>query len=140
MLRRYFITASLSLLIFACSGNDRNSMIEESGTVEATESVISSQVAGRIINIIKDEGSQVAAGDTIVIIDHEALDIQLKQMIANREIAKAQLDLLIIGARREDIFQAEQTLNQAEVNFDIAKSDKERMDNLFKANTISQKQ
>lgn len=140
MLRRYFITASLSLLIFACSGNDRNSMIEESGTVEATESVISSQVAGRIINIIKDEGSQVAAGDTIVIIDHEALDIQLKQMIANREIAKAQLDLLIIGARREDIFQAEQTLNQAEVNFDIAKSDKERMDNLFKVNTISQKQ
>jgi len=140
MLRRYFITASFSLLIFACSGNDKNSMIEESGTVEATESVISSQVAGRIINIIKDEGSQVAAGDTIVIIDHEALDIQLKQMIANREIAKAQLDLLIIGARREDIFQAEQTLNQAEVNFDIAKSDKERMDNLFKVNTISQKQ
>ena len=140
MLRKYFITASLSLLIFACSGNNRNSMIEESGTVEATESVISSQAAGKIINIVKDEGSQVAAGDTIVIIDHEALDIQLKQMIANREIAKAQLDLLIIGARREDIFQAEQALNQAEVNFDIAKSDKERMDNLIKVNTISQKQ
>ncbi len=140
MLRKYFITASLSLLIFACSGNNRDSMIEESGTVEATESVISSQATGKIINIIKDEGAQVAAGDTIVLIDHEALDIQLKQMIANREIAKAQLDLLIIGARREDVNQAEQVLNQAEVNFDIAKSDKERMEALIKLNTISQKQ
>ncbi|NJD22118.1 MAG: HlyD family efflux transporter periplasmic adaptor subunit [Melioribacter sp.] len=140
MLRKYFITASLSLLIFACSGNNRNSMIEESGTVEATESVISSQVVGRIVNIIKDEGAQVSVGDTIVIIDHEALDIQLKQMIANKEIAKAQLDLLIIGARREDIIQAEQVLNQAEVNFDIAKSDKERMETLIKLNTVSQKQ
>ncbi|MEK6553386.1 MAG: efflux RND transporter periplasmic adaptor subunit [Bacteroidota bacterium] len=140
MLRKYFITATLSLLIFACSGNNRNSIIEESGTIEATESVISSQAAGKIIKIIKDEGSQVIAGDTIVMIDHEALDIQRKQMIANREIAKAQLDLLIIGARREDINQAEQMLNQAEVNFDIAKSDKERMESLFKANTITRKQ
>lgn len=140
MLRKYFITASFSLLIFACSGNNRNSMIEESGTVEATESVISSQAAGKIVNIIKDEGAQVFIGDTIVIIDHEVLDIQLKQMIANREIAKAQLDLLIIGARKEDIIQSEQVLNQAEVNFDIAKSDKERMEILIKANTISQKQ
>ena len=140
MLRKYFITATLALLIFACSGNNRDSIIEESGTIEATESVISSQVSGKIIKIIKDEGAQVSAGDTIVLIDHEALDIQRKQMIANREIAKAQLDLLIIGARREDINQAEQMLNQAEVNFDIAKSDKERMESLFKANTITRKQ
>lgn len=140
MLKKCFVTASFSLLIFACSGNNRDSMIEESGTVEATESVISSQVAGKIINIIKDEGAQVIVGDTIVLIDHEALDIQLKQMVANREIAKAQLDLLIIGARREDVNQAEQVLNQAEVNFDIAKSDKERMEALIKLNTISQKQ
>lgn len=140
MLRKCFITAILSLLIFACSGNNRNSIIEESGTIEATESVISSQVAGKIIKIIKDEGAQATTGDTIVIIDHEALDIQRKQMIANREIAKAQLDLLIIGARREDINQAQQMLNQAEVNFETAKSDKERMDNLYKANTITQKQ
>ena len=140
MLRKYLITTILSLLIFACSGNNRNSIIEESGTIEATESVISSQAAGKIIKIIKDEGAQVTTGDTIVIIDHEALDIQRKQMIANKEIARAQLDLLIIGARREDINQAEQILNQAEVNFEIARSDKERMENLIKANTITQKQ
>jgi HlyD family secretion protein len=140
MLRKYFIITIIPLLISACGGNNKNSIIEESGTIEATESVISSQTAGKIIKIIKDEGAQVTVGDTIVIIDHETLDIQLKQMIANREIAKAQLDLLIIGARREDINQAEQMLNQAEVNFDIAKSDKERMDNLYKANTITQKQ
>ncbi|MBI5730493.1 MAG: efflux RND transporter periplasmic adaptor subunit [Ignavibacteriales bacterium] len=140
MLRKYLITAILSLLIFACSGNNRNSIIEESGTIEATESVISSQAAGKIIKIIKDEGAQVRAGDTIIMIDHEALDIQRKQMIANREIAKAQLDLLINGARKEDINQSGQMLNQTEANYEIARSDKERMENLIKANTITQKQ
>ena len=140
MLRKNIIIAIIPLLINACSGNNKNSIIEESGTIEATESVISSQVAGKITKIIKDEGAQATAGDTVVTIDHEALDIQLKQMIANRDIAKAQLGLLIAGARREDISQAEQMLNQAEVNFDIVKTDKERMDNLYKANTITQKQ
>ena len=136
---KFFLMSAVLIFLYCCNGTDKN-LIEESGTIEATESVISSQTAGKIIKIIKDEGAQVTAGDTIVMIDHEALDIQLKQMIANRDIAKAQLDLLIIGARREDINQAEQMLNQAEVNFDIAKSDKERMDNLYKANTITQKQ
>jgi HlyD family secretion protein len=140
MLRKHLITVILSLLIFACSGNNRNSIIEESGTIEATESVISSQAAGKIIKVIKDEGAQVRTGDTIVMIDHEALDIQRKQMIANREIAKAQLDLLINGARKEDINQSEQMLNQTEANYEIARSDKERMENLIKANTITQKQ
>jgi HlyD family secretion protein len=134
----FLITAAL-IFLCSCNGADKN-LIDESGTIEATESVISSQAAGKIIKIIKDEGAQVAAGDTIVMIDHEALDIQLKQMIANKDIAKAQLDLLVKGARKEDVNQAEQTLNQAEVNFDIAKSDKERMNALIKSNTITQKQ
>jgi len=136
---KIILLSAALMFLYNCNGADNN-IVSESGTIEATESVISSQAAGKIVKINKEEGAQVSAGDTIIMIDHEALDIQLKQMIANREIAKAQLDLLVIGARKEDINQAEQILNQAGTNFKTAKSDKERMDNLFSANTITQKQ
>ena len=93
----------LSLIITSCSGDNNNEYIEESGTIEATESIISSQVSGKVLSINKDEGSNVSEGDTLLIIDHELYEIQLLQANAGRDIAKAQYDLLVKGARSEDI-------------------------------------
>ncbi|MEJ5352342.1 MAG: efflux RND transporter periplasmic adaptor subunit [Melioribacteraceae bacterium] len=135
---KFFLLITL-LIINSCSKNNHN-FIEESGTIEATEVIISSQVAGKVIKILKDEGDKVFAGDTILIIDQEALLLQLKQAIANRDIAKAQYDLLIKGARKEDIKQAEESLKQAEANFILAKSDKDRMENLYQTNSINRRQ
>lgn len=129
----------LSLLLFACRSSEKNT-IEESGTIEAVEVVVSSHVSGKILRLTKEEGAEVSVGDTVLIIDHEMLDIQLKQAIAGRDIAKAQLDMLIKGARKEDIKQIEEVLNQAEANFRTAKSDKERTDNLYRSNSITKKQ
>ncbi|MDH7604885.1 MAG: efflux RND transporter periplasmic adaptor subunit [Melioribacter sp.] len=128
------------ILIFNSCNNDNQNYIEESGTIEATEIVISSQVAGKVIKILKDEGDKVSAGDTILIIDQETLLIQLKQAIANRDIAKAQYDLLVKGARKEDIKQVEESLKQAEANFILAKNDKDRMENLYQTNSINRRQ
>ncbi|MEW6701245.1 MAG: efflux RND transporter periplasmic adaptor subunit [Bacteroidota bacterium] len=128
-----------TLTLLACNSNGKK-IIEESGIIEAIEVVVSSHVAGKILKLTKEEGAVVSAGDTILIIDHELLEIQLKQVLAGRDIAKAQLDLLIKGARKEDIKQIEEALNQAEANFAVAKTDKERMDNLFKSNSVTKKQ
>ncbi len=136
---KIFILLPIALITFSCN-NDEGNYIEESGTIEATEITISSQVAGKVIKILKDEGSKVSAGDTILIIDQELLQLQLKQAIANRDIAKAQYDLLIKGARKEDIKQAEESLKQAEANFLLAKNDKDRMENLYKSNSINKRQ
>ena len=127
-------------LFFSCSDQNNKGIIEESGTIEATESVISSQGSGQVLQILKDEGSQVKSGDTLVTIDHETLDLQLKQNEASKEIAKSQLDLLIKGSRKEDIIQAEEVFNQGTANFISAKSDIERMEKLIKSNSVTQKQ
>jgi HlyD family secretion protein len=136
---KIFLLSTALILLYNCNGADEN-IISESGTIESTEITVSSKVVGEIKKILKDEGAQVTVGDTILIIDHEALDIQLRQMTAGRDIAKAQLDLLIKGARREDVRQVQEQLNQAEANFGTAKSDKERMENLFKSNAVTKKQ
>jgi HlyD family secretion protein len=136
---KIFLLSTALILLYNCNGADEN-IISESGTIESTEITVSSKVVGEIKKILKDEGAQVTVGDTILIVDHEALDIQLRQMTAGRDIAKAQLDLLIKGARREDVRQVQEQLNQAEANFGTAKSDKERMENLFKSNAVTKKQ
>ena len=134
------ICALLFIGLIGCSNNDDENTLTASGNIEVTEIIVSSKVTGEVKNILNKEGKQVKQGDTIIIIDHENLDYQLMQAEANVDFAEAQLKLLKKGAREEDINQAEEMLKQAEINFDQAKKDKERMTNLFESKSITKKQ
>ncbi len=123
-----------------CSnGNDKNT-ISASGNIEATNAVISSRVTGQVVAIKYDEGAKVNEGDTVMIIDHDNLEIQLKQATAAENGAGAQLKLLQEGARSEDIQQAEDVLKQSKINMDLAERDFNRMKQLYASNTITKKQ
>ena len=134
-----FIYLLLAFLIISCNGNDHD-RISASGNIEATNIVVSSQVAGKVIQILKDEGNKVIQGDTIIIIDPETYKLKLDEALAAKEFAKAQYKLLKEGARSEDIKQAEDNLKQAQISFDMAQQDKERMDNLYKSQSVTKKQ
>ena len=116
----YFFSLSILFLFYACGGNGNENYIDESGTIETTNAVVSSQVVGQVEKIIFEEGAFVKAGDTVLIINHEGYLLQLRQAEASRDLAKAQLDLLTNGARKEDIKIAEEQFNQAKSNFDLA--------------------
>lgn len=128
------------ILFPGCSNNKSNKFIEASGTIESTNVVVSSKGSGIVENILFDEGEKIKIGDTVVIVDHEQLDLQLIQAIAVKNAAQAQLNLMLAGARKEDIIQAEQNLNQAKVNFENAEKDKNRIQNLYAARSVTQKQ
>lgn len=130
----------LLLLIAGCGNTDNNTFIEGTGTIESTNVIVSSRNAGEINSILFTEGERVNAGDTILIIDHEALEYQLEQALAGEQIAQAQLDLMLKGARSEDIKQAEEMMKQSEVNFNSAKNDFERYKQLWESKSISKKQ
>ncbi len=130
----------LLLMLLGCSGDGRNSKIEATGTIESTNVTISSKTIGEIQTIVADEGEQVSVGDTILVIDHEALGFQLEQAMAGEKIARAQLALMLKGARVEDLKQAEEMKKQAEINFNLAKSDFERYSQLWENKSITQKQ
>lgn len=133
------IIASI-LLIAGCSSKNDNTFIEATGTIESTNVIVSSRTAGEVKSILFDEGSRVNAGDTILIIDREALDYQLEQALAAEQIAQAQLDLMLKGARSEDIKQAEEMMKQSEINFNSSKADFERYKQLWESKSISKKQ
>ena len=129
-----------ALLISSCGNNKNANLITASGTIESVDVTVSSKLSGQIKQINIKEGDKVKKGDLLVEIDHDLLDIQLRQAEARVEQADAQLKLLLSGARKEDIETAEQSLKQAKINLDLAKEDKERFTSLYDTRTITKKQ
>lgn len=129
-----------SLLLLGCGNNDEKKSIEASGTIEATNIIVSSRTSGNIKSMKYNDGDLVSVGDTILVIDYDLLSIQLRQAIAAMEGAKAQLKLMEKGARKEDIIKAEENLKQAKINYNLAKDDKERMQDLYHSRSITKKQ
>jgi HlyD family secretion protein len=134
------IFSFLSLLFIGCNSNNNKNSIEATGTIETVNVVLSSKSSGEIKKLGIKEGDKVKQGDTIMIIDTEALRLQLNQQEAGTEISRAQLDLLRNGARKEDISIAESSLEQAQVNYNQAKNDLERLQKLYQTQTITKKQ
>ncbi len=121
-------------------GNGHKGTLEASGTLEAVEVKVSAKVPGQVQLLYVDEGSQVKQGDTLAILDHSTQDIQLRQAEAGVALADAQYQLLVHGARAEDIQQAEDALKQLESSSKVAETDYKRMKDLYASKSISKKQ
>ena len=75
----------LAIMLINCNGNNQD-RISASGNIEATNIVVSSQVAGKVIQILKDEGDQVNKNDTVIIIDPETYKLKLDEALASKEL------------------------------------------------------
>jgi HlyD family secretion protein len=136
----YLILFLPFFILLSCNNKKDPNVIKASGTIETTNVTVSSKSNGQIKIITVKEGDQVKAGDVLLEIDHEMLDIQLRQSEAGTEFSDAQLKLLKSGARKEDIRQSQESVNQAKTNLDQAKQDLERMKTLYETNTVTKKQ
>jgi HlyD family secretion protein len=131
------MTKTLAILfcaafLFGCSGGD-GTTISASGTIEATDVTLSAQAGGQIKRVIADEGNIVQIGDTLLIIDNTDWVYQLEQMRGGYEMAEAQFRLALKGAREEDVIQSEASYKNAE-------DDLRRMEDLYRAKSVSEKQ
>lgn len=140
----YFLTIAFLGLVLSLSPGCRkaanNGLIRVTGTIESRSARISPRVNGRVLRVLVEEGQSVEPGQVLVELDHEYLDLQLRQAEASVAAARAQLELLRKGARSEDIAQAEQQLNQAEISLAQARKDAERFRSLYEKGSATQKQ
>ncbi len=81
-----------------------------SGTIEATQVNIGSEVSGRIVQVMADEGQVVQAGDILFRLDDSMLSVQRAQAQAAIKTARAQRDQLLAGARPEQLDAARATI------------------------------
>ena len=98
------------------------------GTFEATEVVVSSEAAGRILSFDIEEGMPVEAGATVGLIDSVQLDLQRRQLVAQQAA--------LLGSRPDIKAQA------ASLREQILKQEKERtrVENMLRDGAATQKQ
>jgi len=125
---RYVVPVILLIVIgvgavwlFGSQAPAEASVLRASGTVEAVEVSIASEVPGRIAEVLVAEGERVMAGQPLIRLDDELLQGQMKQAEAALAAAEAQqaaaqanLDLLMAGVQPEEIASAEEAVKAAE--------------------------
>ncbi len=139
-MKKLLAIAIFAVLLIGCKDTNDGSFIEETGTLETNDVVLSSQTTGKVIKLNFDDGDKVNAGDTIYVIDPETYQLQLQQAEAAYESATARLNLMLKGTRQEDLKQAKANVKQAEISYNQAKLDKERFEKLYDEQAVTKKQ
>jgi len=107
------------------------------GTLNAIQEVkITSKIPGRVEKVLVGEGNPVKAGDVLIRLEQDELELAVKQAEAAVAAAEAGLAKVLAGIRKEKIDQTQAALAQAKANTDICKITFERMTILLKDRSI----
>lgn len=139
-MKRLAAFLAFGFFLVGCGGNSNDKPVTATGTVEATESSIAAQVPGRVVKMNFEEGALVKAGDTLAETDHESLFEQVNQARAALVMAQQQYDLLVKGARSEDLKVGEEGVKQAQANYNLAQLAFGRTRKLYADHSVSQSQ
>lgn len=115
----------VAALLSACSGNDNK--FDASGVFEVTEVMVSARVAGEIMDLDVEEGTDVVADKPIGYIDTVQLYLQKLQLEANVKAAESRIC---------DVEKQTAALLQ---QIDTQKKEQTRTENLVKANAGNRK-
>jgi len=97
--------------------------IEGSGTLEAIEYNVSSQLAAEVADVKAEEGDKVKKGDTLLVLDDSLLEKQVAVAAAGVEAAALAVDGAGMKAEKK---MAEVQLKQAEANLSMVEAQQAR--------------
>jgi HlyD family secretion protein len=129
------LVAAAIVYLYLASAPENGSLIA-SGTVEAVEVMVASEVAGMAVEVLVGDGDTVQKGDSLILLDDEIIKAQRQQVLAvinsaeaalssaevNLEAALIQAELIRQAAQLEDLsnrIQAWEVVNPAEFSLPI---------------------
>ncbi len=101
--------------------------LKGSGTIETEQINIGPEVAGRVVEVLADEGQTVKAGQVLFRLDDSMLKAQRIQADAVVQAARAQRDQLLAVARPEQLQAAQANVNSAQAALAGAQADLSRL-------------
>jgi HlyD family secretion protein len=113
-------------MLVSCSS--RKDSDDASGVFEATEVIVSSEATGKILWFDVDEGTELTADQAVGGVDSVQLYLRKMQLLAN---------IKAVESRRPDVGIQ---IAAVEQQLATAKSERQRVENLLKANAANQKQ
>lgn len=125
MKTRYFYLLIFSVLV-ACSSDQ--SEADAFGNFEATETIISVESPGKIIEMKVQQGDQLASGDLIALTDTSQLYFGMEQL-------RAQIDATLV--KRTNVNAQVDVLNE---QLRTLKTDQDRVNKLFREGAATQKE
>lgn len=119
------ILAAVGGLLTACdaiAADDASGALRASGVVEIVEVAVSSELAGRVVEVLVQEGDQVRAGAPLFGLDDALMRAQHAQAITALETALANRDAaeLALGAARAAVDSALAGVDLAAVQYELA--------------------
>ena len=107
------------------------------GNVDARHVSLAFEGAGRILELIPEEGTRVRKGDLLGRLDTEALQIERRRAEASLRALEAQADMAAEGYRAEDIEVAEKNVESLAAQLSSAERTYARQKQLFEAKATS---
>lgn len=128
-----YIPLLLSCSLFACRNND--SQFDAQGNFETDETIVSSELPGRLTWFPVQEGAQYHAGDTVAKVDALPLDLQKQQVEAS---------IHALGQKTADVGPAvkllKDQLSVQETQLNNLRHEKARIERLLKQDAATGKQ
>jgi HlyD family secretion protein len=129
----FFATAIVSIFMISCNGNGND--FDASGTFEADETVVSSELAGKLLSFNVKEGMQLSKDSVIGMVDATNIDLQQQQVEAS---------INALNQKTADVSPQVQLLNSQlavqQAQLDNMLHEKTRIENLLKADAATGKQ
>src|SRR5687767_10487452 len=120
------------VLISGCAKwNEPRRTDHVSGTIEVDEAQLASRYGGRVEQIFAREGDSLSAGQKII-------RLEASELLARRNQAKAVLDELKAGARKEELATAKNEWQAAVAELEFARADAKRVSQLFEDKAIAE--
>jgi HlyD family secretion protein len=107
------------------------------GNVDIREVSLGFRVAGRLLEVCRDEGDAVKAGDTLARLDDEPYRREVEESRSQVGSMRAHLALFEAGNRPQEIAQARAQLHEREITVANAERLYKRQEELFQNRTVS---
>src|SRR5574344_2622762 len=117
----------IASLVFLYSCGKSSEQYDASGTFEATEIMVSSEASGKILQFGAQEGELLQPGNEVVLIDTLQLFLKKQQLLSS---------INALQSRRPEVNKQIAAVQQ---QIATAKTEKQRAENLVKANAANQK-
>jgi HlyD family secretion protein len=132
-MRNIFISMLATVFIIACSSNGNK--FDASGTFEATEVIVSSELNGKILSLTVNEGDTVSANRVVGTVDAEGIELQKEQVEAS--ISSLNDKTADVGPQVA-LLQNQLAVQQSQLNNLL--HEKQRIENLIKQDAATGKQ
>lgn len=132
-MRNIFLSMLATVFLTACSSNGNK--FDASGTFEATEVIVSSELNGKILSLTINEGDTVSANRVVGAVDAEGIELQKEQVEAS--ISSLNDKTADVGPQVA-LLQNQLAVQQSQLNNLL--HEKQRIENLIKQDAATGKQ